>query len=212
METGGAGSGGEGAVSGAGTGGMSGAAGSAGAPSGGNAGASGSAGSAGSPGGPYPECETKDDCVMRNDCCGCRSEPANAPGFCALPCERDACAEDEIDPSEVACLDGRCVIARRCDGSAGCPSTPPECPEGTFASVVDGCWGACLPATECIAVRSCAACGDAFCVEFQGMSTTYSCVTRVDTCDKENYCECLGILCGECSAEDDSVECVCAGC
>jgi hypothetical protein len=148
---------------------------------------------------------------MVSDCCGCRSEPKGRPTACALPCVRDACAEEQLDPSEVACLYGRCVISRGCDGSAGCPALPEACPDGTVRSVVDDCWGACLPPTECGRVGSCDACGDAFCVEFQGMRSTFHCVDRVAECDRDNYCECLGV-CGECTPEDDAVACPCFGC
>jgi hypothetical protein len=206
-----------GSVGGAGVGGAAGesnggaGADTGGAGSGGNAGASGTAGLAGAAGSGFPECESSDDCTLVSDCCGCRAEPRDGQGFCALPCVRDACAEEAVAPSEVACVQGRCVIGRRCDGSAGCPASPPVCPEGTVASVVDDCWGACLPPTECGWVSGCEVCGDAFCVEFQAQRSSFTCVTRVDECDRDNYCECLGV-CGQCSEADDAVACPCLVC
>jgi hypothetical protein len=182
-----------------------------GAGNGATAGASGTVGLAGAAGSGYPECQTAEDCTMVSDCCGCRAEPRDSQGSCALLCVRDACAEEAIDPGEVACVYGRCVIGRPCDGSAGCPASPPICPEGTEASVVDGCWGACLPPTECARVSGCNLCGDAFCVEFQAQRSSFHCVTRVESCDRDNYCECLGV-CGECSETDDAVACPCLVC
>jgi hypothetical protein len=222
--TSGSATGGVGASSGSATGGSAGDAGAGGPTSGGTSsggtssggtssgGMAGSgAGEGGTAGGGQPECQTAEDCRMVSDCCGCRSEPVDAPTFCALPCERDACAEIMVDSEEVECVFGRCVIARSCDSQVGCPALPPNCPEGTVPSVLDDCWGPCLPPTECRTVSGCAACGDAFCVEFQAQRSVFHCVTRVDQCDLENYCECLGV-CGECSETDDQVACPCLGC
>jgi hypothetical protein len=116
-----------------------------------------------------------------------------------------------IAESEVACVQGRCVIARSCTGEVGCPAAEPNCPDGTVPSVVDDCWGPCLPPTECLSVRHCTDCGDAFCVEFQAQVSAFSCVSRVEQCELENYCECLGV-CGVCSESDDHVVCPCLGC
>lgn len=224
-----AGSGGSSPEGGAGdAGGIGGIAGAAGSGSGGTAGAAGGeaagsdgAGSSGtSTGGAagmagaaatVPECQTAADCTMRSDCCGCRSEPRDAPGACALNCVRDACAEEQILPSEVDCVYGRCVIARRCDGTAGCPALPAPCPEGQVRSIVDDCYGACLSPTECVSVAGCESCGEAFCVEFQAQKSRFSCVPRVESCDRENYCECMGV-CGTCTEADDGVVCPCLVC
>lgn len=184
---------------------------SGGTTNGGTAG-SGDAGEGGtSGGGSQPECLSPDDCRMVSDCCGCRSEPLDDPTFCALPCVRDACGEEMISVDEVDCVQGRCVIARSCDGQVDCPALPPNCPDGTVPSVLGDCWGPCLPPTDCRSVSGCAACGDDFCVEFQAMRSIFSCVTRVDECEVENYCQCLGV-CGECSETDDQVQCPCLGC
>jgi hypothetical protein len=186
-----------------------GTAGGAGAGSGG-AGGDGDAGFANQ--GTYPECQTAADCQLESDCCGCKAISRRGDEFCALDCARDPCPEMGITADDVACRQGRCVLARSCDaGRVVCRAAPPTCSEGTVPSVVDDCWGPCIPPTECANVGSCADCGDAFCVEFQGMVTTFNCVTRVQACDRENYCECLGV-CGECSATDDAVACPCGGC
>lgn len=208
--------GGAGAGGGSGSGGTTGVAGkggtsSAGAGNGGAAGIA-AAGMGGTASAAYPECETADDCFLQSDCCGCKSVPTDGREVCGLDCdESDPCLQTGITSEDVQCANGRCVFGRSCDGTAACPALPPECPEGEVPSVADGCWGPCLPPTECLNVGSCDDCGDAFCVEFQAQISHFGCVTRVQTCDRENYCECLGV-CGECSAEDDAVACPCLVC
>jgi hypothetical protein len=195
-----------GATGGAGTGAVAGV---GGAGSGGGGG-DGDAGFANQ--GPYPECETAADCQLESDCCGCRAISRRGTEFCALDCERDPCPEMGITPEDVTCMQGRCVLARSCDaGSVVCRVARPTCSEGTVPSVVDDCWGPCLPPTECSNVGSCSDCGEAFCVEFQVQSSIFNCVTRVGDCSRDNYCECLGV-CGVCSATDDAVACPCTGC
>jgi hypothetical protein len=180
----------------------------------GNGGAAGiaAAGMGGMASAVYPECETADDCTLQSDCCGCQSVPADGREACALDCDAsDPCLQMGITSVDVQCANGRCVFGRSCDGQASCFAAPPECPEGEVPSVNGGCWGPCLPPTECLTVASCDDCGDAFCVEFQARGSHFGCVTRVETCDRENYCECLGV-CGECSKEDDAVVCPCLVC
>lgn len=210
-----AGTGGSSGASGAEAGGASGAGGATGGvgASGASAGGAGSAGRlAGGMAGMFTaECATAEDCTLQSDCCGCKAVPTDGREPCLLACVKDPCPEMGITADEVACVYGRCVLSRACDGRATCPALPEECPEGTLPSVVDGCWGPCLPPTECVRVASCGDCGSRFCVEFQGMASTFHCVDRVAPCDRENYCECLGV-CGECTEADDSVSCPCGGC
>jgi hypothetical protein len=208
--TGGAGSGGKGG-SDAGSGGMTGGAAGAGSGAAGGGAAAGAGGKGGMPGLGYPECQTADDCVLQSDCCGCSSVPRDGREFCPLDCERDPCPEMGLSSADVECVYGRCVFARSCDYSAVCLAAVPECPEGTLPSVAGGCWGPCLPPTECMNVGSCSDCGDSFCVEFQAQRSSFHCVTRVQACDRANYCECLGV-CGECKVADDAVVCPCDLC
>jgi hypothetical protein len=200
-----------GGTSGAATGGVAGDGGSAG---GGGSGTGAMAGEAGQPS-TVVECETAADCSMASDCCGCRSEPIRGPRLeCPLDCLRDACGEMNIEPSEIECLNGRCVIARSCDTSGvTCPALPPMCAEGTVPSVVGDCFGPCLPPTECLRVESCADCGDALCFVFEALPSSHYCIERDDDCNSsENYCGCLGIDCNVCSATDPSVTCACVVC
>lgn len=149
--------------------------------------------------------------MLESDCCGCKSIPKAGGEFCALDCARDPCPEMGLSAADVVCVQGRCVFGRSRDYSAVCLSLPPECPEGTVVSVAGGCWGPCLPPTECRNVQSRDACGDAFCVEFQAQRSSFHCVTRVEECERDNYCACLGV-CGECTEADDTVACPCLVC
>jgi hypothetical protein len=230
----GAGGGGAGTPAGAGAPSTGGAAtggsatgGSAGSASGGAAGgaalggsggatpAGGAGGSAG--GGDGHECETDEDCTMYSDCCTCAAVVRGTPG---TPCERVCtlyeCAARGIDRAEVACRFGRCVIDRSCNlDRVTCDDTAPSCDDGEVASVTDaGCYGPCLPPSECSDVTSCAACGAGeVCVNVQAQIFTYGCVKPGASCTKGNYCECLDACAGSiCAETDDSVQCVCLGC
>jgi hypothetical protein len=181
------------------------------ADSGGSAGASANAGAAGLSAS-AEECATAADCTMTSDCCGCRSEPGSSPTTCPLRCARDACAEEGITESELGCVFGRCVFMRACDTTSSCAGPPESCPEGLLQSFGTACSGpACVAPTDCLSVGGCESCGDAFCVEFQAMTSSFSCVERVPACDSDNYCECLGV-CGTCTESDDRVTCPCLGC
>jgi hypothetical protein len=182
----------------------------------GQGGAGGSSSAAGSAGadanGNAHECETAADCTMTSDCCGCRSEPRNAPTTCPLKCARDACAEDGLTAGALGCVFGRCVFMRSCGTVSNCPKPPDPCPDGLLRTFWNSCSStACLAPIDCIAVGSCESCGGAFCVETRGMSSSFSCVERVRACDSDNYCECLGV-CGTCTKADDRVSCPCGGC
>jgi hypothetical protein len=82
-------------------------------------------------------------------------------------------------------------------------------------SVVDGCWGPCLPPTECSEVTDCESCGDAVCVMNSAIGTR-ACVAPPDGCSAGNYCECLHACPTttgfECIESDGAVVCYCATC
>jgi hypothetical protein len=194
-----AGSAGEG---GTGVGGSSGA---------GTSGSAGMAGAAGMPNG--AECASAADCRMVSDCCSCRAEPVSGPGeLCPIDCASDACADGNVEPSEVECVMGRCVIARSCAGGVLCPALPPNCGEGRLPSILEGCWGPCLEVTECSRVPSCDDCSDAVCARFDGLMSTYHCVDPADGCRAGNYCECLGACTFDCVENAEGVGCSCPVC
>jgi hypothetical protein len=178
-------------------------------PTGGVAGEGGVAGTSGE------ECRADEDCVMVSDCCSCRSEPRSGSGFeCALDCVRDPCADDGIEPNEVSCVRGRCMIARSCDRTrVTCRSAPPDCAEGSLPSVDGTCWGPCISATECSYVTNCADCpSDAVCVDFQAQFSSFTCVVPGSGCTQGNYCGCLG-ACDYCAeVPPNGVACACPAC
>jgi len=137
-----------------------GAAGSAGGGASGAGGGAGAAGGATGAGG-GAECQTTQDCMLASDCCACRAEPKGRPvDSCPAICTVDVCRANEIQQHEVACVHGRCVLARSCDTTrVACIGDPPACPPGTVHSVRDSCWGPCLLPTECSAVTECGTCG-----------------------------------------------------
>jgi hypothetical protein len=188
-----------------------GTAGEAGAPTGGTS-SGGAAGEAGAPSG--AECVSAADCRLVSDCCSCRAEPIGVPGeLCPLDCAFDSCGQGGgVEPSEVECVMGRCVVARSCVGSVTCPALPPNCGEGRLPSVVEGCWGPCLAVTDCSAVPSCSDCGQAVCVAFDSFRGSYHCVEPADGCNAGNYCECLGACTFDCVETDDGVGCTCPVC
>jgi hypothetical protein len=127
-------------------------------PIGGSAATMGGTGGSGGSGGGGVECETADDCVMFSDCCNCAAVPngTSIPG-CDLVCVTDQCTALQIGRDETTCAFGRCVIDRSCNQSRALCSSPPEpCPGGQVRSVTEnGCWGPCMPPTECRDVTDC---------------------------------------------------------
>jgi hypothetical protein len=154
--------------------------------------------------------------MLASDCCACRAEPKGKPvDSCPAICTVDVCRANEIQQHEVACVHGRCVLARSCETTrAACLGDPPACPPGTVLSVRDSCWGPCLLPTECSAVNDCGACGaGSVCVrnsDFSGVRTT--CVTPAADCRAGNYCGCLAACPVACGENDAGVLCFCGGC
>jgi len=206
--TGVAGAGGAGSGGGGGTAGAGGAAGGA---SGAAGGASGAAGT-----GAGAECRTAADCVLVSDCCACRAEPKGAQvASCLATCAVDVCAANQIEAHEVTCAFDRCVLARSCDTTrVTCLADPAQCPPGTILSERDGCWGPCLPPTECRRVAACSSCGaGSVCVRQQVTAGhVIGCVTPASDCRAGNYCGCLEACPGACAEADAGVECICGGC
>jgi hypothetical protein len=137
------------------------------------------------------------------------------PPQCDLVCITDQCTALQIEREEVTCnAFGRCVIDRSCNiGETLCPADPEPCPDGEERSIVDDCFGACIPATECRTVADCAACDDAVCVISGAWAGGTGCVVPEPSCTKGNYCECLdACTIGSCIETEDAVECPCPFC
>jgi hypothetical protein len=176
------------------------------------AGAMGEAGAAS-----FPECTVNEDCEIANDCCACQAVPKGAlVGACRVACGDSNACEMQGLAAVAQCTLGRCTLATSCSAlRTTCDSLPPECPTGQTASVTEsGCWGPCVPSTECSDVTDCDACGDAHCVKFENVGgTTIRCVSREAGCEPGNLCECLS-PCGDlgCGEQNGEVGCFCAGC
>ena len=197
--TGGAGGSGASAGVGGGTAGTAaGGTGATGGTSSGGTGATGgtsSGGTAGTGGAP-PECTSAADCRLWSDCCSCvalapgETEPAPCPATCLQP----HCDAVGIGSGDVACVAGRCVAGFDCASEVFCNGLPPDCTAGWVPSVSNGCWGTCVPATECLSVPSCSDCAaDSTCALYVNMTGPEPhCVSIPDECANLPVCACLG--------------------
>ncbi len=213
--TGGGGTGGTTTVGGggAGAGGFGG--------SGGVGGVGGAIGGGGSGAGPaVAECAEDADCKLVDNCCECSGIPnAAAEEACDLACVISACtAVGPADPPPTArCSAGQCVTSFSCDGAQTICLTPkPECPPGQQPTVVNGCWGGCLPERECADVTACEDCSsDSTCVSLIAHNPSYHCVDP-GPCDTVN-CKCLAAAaCVDpftiCSEDPAGISCGCPVC
>jgi hypothetical protein len=95
-----------------------------------------------------------------------------------------------------SCEAGRCVTGYECDQTkAFCNALPPLCEGGMVPHVVNGCWGGCVPATECKSVTSCADCTAPLetCVHVEHQTgPTLHCVDVPKGCEGTPFCECMG--------------------
>ena len=78
-----------------------------------------------------------------------------------------------------------------CDpGHVACNSPTPVCDMGQAPSVVNGCWGDCVPILSCATVSSCDGCLG-FCAAYEGWGTEYRCAATALLC-QSLQCGCLG--------------------
>ena len=79
-------------------------------------------------------------------------------GELCLDITTDACVPELADGCPGYCTPTvpptDCALAQ-CMGTVTCPALPPQCPEGQVASIVDECWGPCVP-------NDCCACSEDF--------------------------------------------------
>lgn len=131
--------GGSGGFGGTSSGGSSGEAGSGGA-SGDVTGAGGSAGAGPIDTTPTPcnasdgsGCEEDEICLdLLTDACAAGFDE-DCPGLCAAMLPASSCDDGSL----------------ACGGTVTCKSAQPECPDGLVNSIVDSCWGPCVPADCC---------------------------------------------------------------
>lgn len=154
-------------------------------------------------GAPVGTCEDDEGCKLVNDCCACAALPSDAPvDRCPMDCLIGSCEAMGLHQATAACRLGVCAIApQRCRPSdVVCDALPPECPEGQVASVVDGCWGACVPARLCDVLPVCThgLCGAGWmCVESQAGAFAPHCEPIPAACEGTPACGCAGAAFGE---------------
>jgi hypothetical protein len=215
-----------GATGGEGSGAVGG--GGSGAQGGGGAGAAGGAGSAaGGAGGTVNasgtrQCTDSDQCVNPNDCCTCEAfGPGEPIPDCNLPeCVQTKCSEMGEPNATAACIVGQCVAGFQCEhAEVLCAVPTPVCPPGMTATLVEGCWGECVLASECFRVSSCVQCGpDHACVtEDTPIGLKTHCVPVAPSCNGDPSCACMGAaVCLEpfdtCTDVGDTIACSCSTC
>ncbi len=141
------------------------------------------------------ECVVDSDCQKIDNCCECSSIPADeTPEDCVEDCLVGQCTAVGLDLLKPACRSGVCAFDSpiNCSGPVVCNALPPECESGFVPSVVDGCWGACVPYRYCADTSNCdETCGPEWtCITSQ--SGGYDgCVPLPSACAGEVSCACF---------------------
>ena len=171
-------------------------------------------------------CEQDEDCTLINDCCYClATHVEDAPAPCEMQeCFAPTCDANGLPNLEVRCRFGTCeFVPISCSAYlVACDEAPPECTDSQLPSVVDGCWGPCVPAEVCDTVPSCDDCpeGEA-CIETLTMffGYTYACEPIDPSCAGAPDCTCMGTACEDpymCGPASDTngvdLACFCRGC
>jgi len=119
---------------------------------------------------------------------------------------------DDCGDGDELCIFGRCVLDPKvCEPSkVTCADDPPECGAKTLPSIVDGCWGECVPYEECGFLGSCEPCLEAeLGCQQTGEIKSAGCFESASDCDS---CDCLPPeVCGDmnCYSVHDSIaECI----
>lgn len=143
-------------------------------------------------------CLSADECILHDDCCRCDAYYVedDPPPECDEECDVTMC--EYLGVTAATCnLDDEiwgCSPSIDCRASsAACEQAPPQCPEGELPTVIDGCWGPCLPATSCYTVDDCDACPDGFhCLPYVHIPGIIACAPIPEECPDPPTCECLG--------------------
>ncbi len=150
----------------------------------------------GSSGSTNAECTSAAECKLFADCCTCSAYGPNEPPppSCFSVCEVDACTALGLPANHPpACEVGQCIAGFDCDiNHAACESLPPSCGPGTTVSVVNGCWGGCVPPRECLSVTGCESCAPGeLCVNQNQTGNEYHCVAFPAECAGNPTTQCL---------------------
>ncbi|MFO0570849.1 MAG: hypothetical protein U0263_34750 [Polyangiaceae bacterium] len=100
-----------------------------------------------------------------------------------------------------------------------CKSMAPTCSPGEVPSVVNQCWGPCVPILTCAPEKDCTNCPNGFCAEYVALGTEYRCVLPSLQC-AALACSCLADYfclspynsCSTPSAGSAKVRCECPNC
>lgn len=100
-----------------------------------------------------------------------------------------------------------------------CYAPTPACPVGEVPSVVDNCWGPCVPILQCATEPNCDSCDLGFCIEYQAWTIEYRCVIPTLQCSAL-ACSCLAPYvcvdsfdsCQDAPSGDHDVSCSCPTC
>jgi hypothetical protein len=170
-----------------------------------------------------PECSEASQCAVVNDCCNCTAAPVDMLPPCDAPeCDGLTC-DNTFGPSYVpaaTCMIGTCMLAQiSCnldEITCGPPDPPlPPCVGNTLHSVIDSCFGPCVPPSMCASLPvECTAdtCGEGFaCVNTQSGAPS-RCIPLPPACNGVGSCECVapwwGEVCnGGCGGSDNLLLC-----
>ncbi len=163
----------------------------------GGSGGSGGDGGAGGQAVVAAECLDATGCTLVDDCCDCMGYPSSqTPPNCPQECIVGKCTQLQLPQVGASCEVGRCVLDASCaSAEVSCDAPPPVCPAGETGAVVGGCWGGCIPVTECAAVDDCAVCaaaGAVCVVEIAQLGPVYHCVETPPACGTSPDCACMG--------------------
>lgn len=160
------------------------------------------------------ECNGDDDCVVRDDCCSCAAQPAEASSQqCDAVCVQNACAARGLAGVGARCAAKRCVFDVSCDRSkVTCRALPPECEAGLVPSVAGACWGPCVSPSDCRDVTDCDDCGAGqICVSTNYGAPLVNCVQASTECAANPTCECADACAFQCS-DENGIGCFCVVC
>lgn len=141
------------------------------------------------------ECVVDSDCQKVDNCCECSSMPADqTPDACDMDCLVGQCTATSLEPVSAVCRSGRCEFdsAIPCAGPVACDSLPPDCEVGMVPSVVDECWGGCVPYHYCADTSLCMmTCGENWvCVGSQAGNGA-GCAPLPSGCEGQATCDCF---------------------
>jgi hypothetical protein len=161
------------------------------------------------------ECEVAEDCMLIDDCCSCSAAPkSDEITACGAVCIQSACSARGVPGVTAKCVAKRCVLDLSCNAlEVTCKAAQPSCGSGQVPSVVEGCWGPCIHATECREVADCNACGaGSSCVTQSLMMPSVHCVSVSAACEAAPSCECVDACSQACSDEGGKIDCFCPAC